>query len=132
MDGGVRRTLSPALGVESSETGCIPWVRLESVVQCVSQTVCSASQDLVDDEGTFPFGIEFVLFLVRQTVCSAGQDLVANIVSFGPYFSALISSGLLLIKCGTGFCHVMRLLQGVQVVLPIELGFSFFVHAHSR
>ena len=58
--------MSPALGVESSEAGCVPWVRLESVVRCVSQTVCSAGQDLVDDEGTFPFGLEFVLFLVRQ------------------------------------------------------------------
>ena len=66
VDGGVRRTLSLALGVESSETGCVPWVRLESVVRCISQTVCSAGQDLVDDEGTFPFGLEFVLFLVRQ------------------------------------------------------------------
>ena len=36
VDGGVRRTLSPALGVESSETGCVPWVRLESVVRCVT------------------------------------------------------------------------------------------------
>ena len=36
VDGGVRRTLSPALGVESSETGCIPWVQLESVVRCIS------------------------------------------------------------------------------------------------
>ena len=30
------RTLSPALGIESSEAGCVPWVRLESVVRCVS------------------------------------------------------------------------------------------------
>ena len=26
----------------------------------------STGQDLVDDKGTFPFGLEFVLFLVRQ------------------------------------------------------------------
>ena len=36
VDEGVRRTLSPALGVESSETGCVPWVRLKSVVRCVT------------------------------------------------------------------------------------------------
>ena len=36
VDGGVRRTLSPALGVESSEMGCVPWVQLESVVRCVT------------------------------------------------------------------------------------------------
>ena len=36
VDGGVRRTLSPALGVQSLETGCVPWVRLESVVRCVA------------------------------------------------------------------------------------------------
>ena len=29
------------------------------------QTVRSTSQDLVNDEGNFPFGLEFVLFLVR-------------------------------------------------------------------
>ena len=65
LDGGRGRTLSPALGIESSEAGCVPWVRLESVIRCASQTVCSAGQDLVNDEGTFPFGLEFVLFLVE-------------------------------------------------------------------
>ena len=65
MDRGRRRTLSPALGVESSETGCVPWVWLESVIRCVSQTVRAAGQDLVDDEGTLPLGLEFVLFLIR-------------------------------------------------------------------
>ena len=67
MDRGRRRTQSPALGIESSETGCVPWVWLESVIRCISQTVCSAGQDMVDDEGTFPFGLEFVLFLGRHT-----------------------------------------------------------------
>ena len=57
---GIRR-----LGVESSYTGCVPWVWLESVIRCVSQTVCPAGQDLVDDEGTFPFGFELVLLLLR-------------------------------------------------------------------
>ena len=36
LDGGRGRTLNPALGVESSEAGCVPWVRLESVVRCIS------------------------------------------------------------------------------------------------
>ena len=36
LNGGRGRTLSPALGVESSEAGCVPWVRLESVVRCIS------------------------------------------------------------------------------------------------
>ena len=66
LNGGRGRTLSPALGIESSEAGCVPWVRLESVIRCISQTVRSTSQDLVDYEGTLPFGLEFVLFLVRQ------------------------------------------------------------------
>ena len=66
IDRGKRRTQSPALGVKSLETGCIPWVWLESVVRCISQTVRSTSQDLVNYEGTFPLGLKFVLFLVRQ------------------------------------------------------------------
>ena len=66
MDKVRRRTRDPVLGIESSEAGDVPWVRLESVIRCTPQTVCSASQDLVDDEGTFPLGLEFVLFLVRQ------------------------------------------------------------------
>ena len=66
MDIGRRRTQSPALGVESSESGCVPWVRLESIIRCIPQTVRSTSQDLVNDEGTFPFGLEFVLFIIRQ------------------------------------------------------------------
>ena len=33
LDGGRGRTLSPALGIESSEAGCVPWVRLESVIR---------------------------------------------------------------------------------------------------
>ena len=61
-----RRTQDPALGIESLEVGCVPWVRLESVIRCTSQAVRTTSQDLVDDEGTFPLGLEFVLFLVRQ------------------------------------------------------------------
>ena len=66
MDTGRRRTQSPVLGIESSETGCVPWVWLESVIRCISQTTRSTGQDLVDDKGTFPFGLEFVLFLDRQ------------------------------------------------------------------
>ena len=66
MDRGRRRTQSPALGIESSETGGVPRVRLESVIRSISQAVRPVSQDLVNYEGTFPFGLEFVLFLVRQ------------------------------------------------------------------
>ena len=66
MDRGRRRTQSPALGIESSETGGVPRVRLESVIQRISQAVRPASQDLVDYEWTFPLGLEFVLFLIRQ------------------------------------------------------------------
>ena len=65
MDRGRRQTQSPALGIESSEMGRVPWVRLESVIRCISQAVRSTSQDLVNYEGTFPLGLEFVLFLVR-------------------------------------------------------------------
>ena len=36
LGGGRGRTLSPALGIESSEAGCVPWVRLESVVRRIS------------------------------------------------------------------------------------------------
>ena len=61
-----RRTKNSALGIESSETGAVPRVRLESVVRRISQAVRPTSQDLVNYEGTFPLGLEFVLFLVRQ------------------------------------------------------------------
>src|SRR4051812_34362344 len=61
MDRGRRQTQSPALGVESLETCGLPWVRLDSVIRGISQAVCSTSQDLVNYEGTFPFGLEFVL-----------------------------------------------------------------------
>ena len=66
MDRGRRRTQDRALGIESSETGGVPRVRLESVIRCISQTVRSAGQDLIDNEGALPFGLELVLFLVRQ------------------------------------------------------------------
>ena len=36
LDGGRGRTLSPALGIESSEAACVPWVRHESVVRRIS------------------------------------------------------------------------------------------------
>ena len=65
MDRGRRQTQSPALGIESSKTGGVPWVWLESVIRRISQAVRSTSQDLVDYEWTFPLGLEFVLFLIR-------------------------------------------------------------------
>ena len=43
MDRGRRRTQSPALGIESSETGGVPRVRLESVIRRISQAVRSTS-----------------------------------------------------------------------------------------
>ena len=66
MDRGRRRTQSLVLGVESSETGGVPRIRLESVIRRISQAVRPTSQDLVDYEWTFPLGLEFVLFLIRQ------------------------------------------------------------------
>ena len=36
LNGGRGRTLSPALGIESSEAGCVPWVRLELVIRRIS------------------------------------------------------------------------------------------------
>ena len=60
-----RRTQSPALGVESSESGRVPWVWLESIVRCITQTVRSTGENFIDDEGTFPFGLKLVLFLLR-------------------------------------------------------------------
>ena len=65
MDKGRGRTWGSALGVESSEPGRVPWVRLESTSRCIPQSVRSTGQDLVDNEGTFPFGLELVLFLIR-------------------------------------------------------------------
>ena len=59
-------TWSPVLVVESSEPGHVPWVRLESTSRCILQSVCSTGQNLVNNEGTFPFGPELVLFLIQQ------------------------------------------------------------------
>ena len=61
-----RRTLCSALGVESSESGRVPWVRLESVVRCIAQTVRSSGENFINDEGTLPLGFELVLLLFRQ------------------------------------------------------------------
>ena len=60
------RTLSSALGVESSESGRVPWVRLESVIRCVAQTVRSSSENFINDEGTLPLGFELVLLLLGE------------------------------------------------------------------
>ena len=53
------------LGIESSESGRVPWVRLESVVRGVAQTVRSSSENFINDEGTLPLGLELVLFLLQ-------------------------------------------------------------------
>ena len=60
-----RQTLSSALGVESSESGRVPWVRLESVIRCTVQTVRSSGENFINDEGTLPLGLELVLVLLR-------------------------------------------------------------------
>ena len=52
--------------------------------------------NIINNEGTFPLGFELVLLL------GEAKNEFANVISFGPYFSALISSSLLLIECGTG------------------------------
>ena len=103
-----RRTLSSALGVESPESGRVPWVWLESVIRCIAHTVCSFGENFINDEGTLPLGLELVLLLLGET-----QNEFANVISFGPYFSALIPSSLLLIECGTGFSDIMLLLQSI-------------------
>ena len=59
-----RRILGSALGIESPESGRVPWVRLESVVRCTAQMVRSSGENFINDEGTFPLGLKFVLFLV--------------------------------------------------------------------
>ena len=58
-----RRTLRSALGVESLESGRVPWVRLESVIRCIVQTVRSSGENFINDEGTLPLGFELVLLL---------------------------------------------------------------------
>ena len=37
-----------------------------------------------------------------------------------------------MVECGTGLRDIALCLQDVLIILPIELGFSLFVHAHSR
>ena len=59
-----RRTLSSALGVESLESGRVPWVRLKSIVWCITQMVHTSSENFVNDEGALPLGLELVLFLL--------------------------------------------------------------------
>ena len=60
-----RRTLGSVLAVESPESGRVSWVRLESVVRGVAQTVRSSGENFINDEGTFPLGFELVLLLLR-------------------------------------------------------------------
>ena len=60
-----RRTLSSALGVESPESSHIPWVRLESVIGCITQVVRSSGENFINNEGTLPLRFELVLLLLR-------------------------------------------------------------------
>ena len=59
-----RQTLSSSLGVESPESGSVPWVRLESIIRCITQMVHSSGEKFINDEGTLPLGLELVLFLL--------------------------------------------------------------------
>ena len=60
-----RRTNSSALGVESPESGRVPWVRLESVIGCIMQEAHSSGENFVNNEGTLPLRFELVLLLLR-------------------------------------------------------------------
>ena len=60
-----RRTLSSSLGVESLESGRVPWVWLESVIGCITRAVRSSGEDFINDEGTLPLRFELVLLLLR-------------------------------------------------------------------
>ena len=59
-----RRTLGSALGVESPESGRIPWVWLESVIGCIMQAVRSSGENFINNEGTLPLRFELVLLLL--------------------------------------------------------------------
>ena len=60
-----RRTLGSALGVESPESGRVPWLRLESVIGCIPQAVRSSGENFINNEGTLPLRFELVLLLLR-------------------------------------------------------------------
>ena len=59
-----RRIKSSTLGVESSESSRVSWVRLEAIISCITQVVRSSGENFVNDEETLPLGLEFVLFLL--------------------------------------------------------------------
>ena len=63
--GARRRTLSSALGVESPESGRVPWVRLESIIRCITQSVRSSGGNFINNEGTLPLRFELVLLFLR-------------------------------------------------------------------
>ena len=75
--------MSSALGVESSESGRVPWVRLESGIGWITQAVRSSGENFINNEWTLPLRFELVLLLLRY----AWNEL-ANVISFGPHFSA--------------------------------------------
>ena len=56
--------MCPDLGVESSESGSVPWVRLQAIVRCIAKAIGSSSENFIYNEGTLPFGLELVLFLL--------------------------------------------------------------------
>ena len=66
VDGGVRPTLCPVFRRRIFGDGlrCMGSARVGCQMLYVDGML--RSQDLVDDEGTFPLGLKFVLFLVRQ------------------------------------------------------------------
>ena len=68
MKGGRRKGTNPESGARRKIFGdglrSMGLARVGCQMRCLDGI--TAGKDLVDDEGTFPFGLKFVLFLVRQ------------------------------------------------------------------
>ena len=115
------------LSVESSEPSSIPWIPLKAIIRCITKAIGSSCENFIYNEGALPFWFEHILLLLWEA-----QNKFAAVISLAPHLSALVSPSLLLIKRRTGSCNITLLFKAVEVVLPIELGLSLFVHAHSR
>ena len=76
MDRGRRRTQSLTLGIESSETGCVPWVWLESVIRCISQAVRSPVRTWSTMKGPSHLGLSL------SFSCLAGVELIRQRCNF--------------------------------------------------
>ena len=68
MKGGRRKETNPESGARRNIFGdglcSMGLARVGCQMRCIE--VCTAGKDLVNDEGTFPLGLKFVLCLVRQ------------------------------------------------------------------